>query len=311
MSTREAVRVPVRDRLPAEPVPVRVGRRSTVADVVRSFLAAGARELLDGRAAITASDDPEAVHKTRVATRHLRSNLQAFGAGMDAVWLGAVRAELSWLAGALGAVRDSDVLLERILRRASEFEDSYQPPAMELLSPLEDAAVSARGDLREALQSARFEHLVEQIATAGLFLTAGDGGRASTVGPLVVAKRWAQLRRSVTALPRHPEATALHGVRIRVKKCRYAAEAVSPVAGRDAARLAEALRSLQTILGDLHDSVSAQAWLGQAPRSPAQGIAAGLMIAAEERDQDALLRAWWRAWSRTNRPKLVDWLPKA
>ena len=310
MRTREAVRVPVRGHPPDKDVPVPVGRRSTVADVVRSFLATGAQELLEGKAAIAVSDDAEAVHKARVATRHLRSNLQAFGSGLDAVWLRAVRAELFWLAGSLGAVRDSDVLLERVRRRADELDPYDQPPAIELVSTLEGSTAVARRDLRAVVQSSRFDHLVEQIATGGVSPMM-DARPASVVAPLVVAKRWAQLRRSVAALPSDPEAAALHVVRIRVKKCRYSAEAVSPVAGKEAVRLAQALRSLQTILGDLNDSVGSQAWLRQAPQSPAQGVSAGLMIAAEKKEQAALLLAWQKAWAKTNRPKLVGWMPKS
>ena len=307
----EAVGVPARNRLLAGPAPVTIGPRSTVTDVVRSFLAAGAHDLLEGRAGISSTGNVEAVHNARVATRHLRSNLQAFGAGMDAVWLQGVRAELAWLAGALGVVRDRDVLLERLRDRASELEGRDRPPAFELLATLEDASSAARQDLGAVMQSRRFDDLVSQVVAAGTQPPIGPGGdeRASAVAPLVVSKRWEQLRRAVESLPREPDDAALHQVRIRVKKCRYAAEAVSPVAGKNAVRLARALRSLQTIMGDLNDSVGVQSWLRQAPQSPAQGIAAGLMIAAEQEERRALLLAWRQAWAKTDRQKLVGWLP--
>lgn len=308
----EADRVSARNHLPAGRTQVTIGPRSTVADVVRSFLSTGAQELLDGKASISCGDDAEAVHETRVATRHLRSNLQTFGRDMDAVWLAEVRGELAWLARALGAVRDSDVLSDRIRDRASELDARYRPHALELLAALEATGREARQDLRAVMGSPRFDELVARIVEAGASPPMGPGGdeRASKVAPSLVSKRWTQLRRAVEALPVEPEDAALHEVRIRVKKCRYTTEAVSCVSGRKAIRLARALRSLQTILGDLHDVAAAQSWLLQAPRSAAQGVAAGLMIAAEAKEREALIYAWQRAWAKTRRPKVVGWLPK-
>ena len=50
-------------------------------------------------------------------------------------------------------------------------------------------------------------------------------------------------------------------VRIRAKLCRYAAEAVAPVFGRQAGRFAAAISAVQAIPGDHQDTVMAEAWL--------------------------------------------------
>ena len=309
----DAVPIPVRDRLPSRSAHERVGSRPTVTDMVRSFIVAGATELVDNRSGPSGADDPEVVHKTRVATRQLRSNLQAFSPFLeDGEWLKGVRAELGWLAGALGAVRDSDVLFGRIESRYGELDERYRPSALELLSGLEARRADARRDLRAIMQSPRFEALVDQILWATESPPVGPRGAepASVAVPLLVSKRWAQLRRSVAALPPRPDDAQMHAVRIRAKKCRYMAEIATPVAGRKAARLAQAVKALQTVLGDLNDTAGAQAWLREAPQSPAQGLAAGLIIAAEEREREALLLAWRKAWAKADRPKLVAWLPK-
>jgi len=63
-----------------------------------------------------AGREPEDVHRFRVATR--RYDLQTFAAVLDREWTRALRAELRWLAGLVGAVRDIDVITERLRTQA-------------------------------------------------------------------------------------------------------------------------------------------------------------------------------------------------
>jgi CHAD domain-containing protein len=65
----------------------------------------------------------------------------------------------------------------------------------------------------------------------------------------------------VADLPDQPDDASLHAVRIGAKKVRYAAEAVTPVVGKDARRLARQLAKLQDLLGDHHDASVGRAWL--------------------------------------------------
>ena len=60
-------------------------------------------------------DAPDAVHQMRVATRRARSALQAFGGIIDRDATRPLCAELKWLAAALGAARDGEVLLARLI----------------------------------------------------------------------------------------------------------------------------------------------------------------------------------------------------
>ena len=61
--------------------------------------------------------------------------------------------------------------------------------------------------------------------------------------------------RAVAALGPDPADEALHEVRIRAKRLRYACEAVAEVVGRPAADLARAAADLQGVLGDFHDAI--------------------------------------------------------
>ncbi|HEX9343841.1 MAG TPA: CHAD domain-containing protein, partial [Actinomycetota bacterium] len=85
-----------------------------MAELLRQDLANAARRLFDNEAGVRLGDDPEAVHQARVGIRRLRSTLRTFRSVLDREWSGALRAELAWIADLLGAVRDADVLLERL-----------------------------------------------------------------------------------------------------------------------------------------------------------------------------------------------------
>ena len=101
-------------------------------------------------------------------------------------------------------------------------------------------------------------------------------------------------------------------VRIRAKRCRYAAEAVAPVCGRQAYRFAAAIAAVQDILGDHQDTVVAEAWLraNGAALSPAC-VAAGELIAAQRRERTRLRSKWPKAWKRASAKKLRRWILRA
>ena len=91
-----------------------LGDEATVADVVQRAIAASVDRLIRHDPIVRLDADPEGVHQARVATRRLRSDLRTFGSLLDPEWVRALREELGWLAGNLGAVRDDDVLLARM-----------------------------------------------------------------------------------------------------------------------------------------------------------------------------------------------------
>ena len=93
--------------------------RDPAAHAVRAAIAAGVRRMIlnDPR---TRLGEVEPLHQMRVGTRRLRSDLRTFRPLLDRDWAESLRAELKWLGGSLGAVRDLDVLLERLRREGED-----------------------------------------------------------------------------------------------------------------------------------------------------------------------------------------------
>jgi CHAD domain-containing protein len=102
------------------------------------------------------------------------------------------------------------------------------------------------------------------------------------------------LRRLVQSLGVDSPDTDLHEVRIRAKRVRYAAEAVSPVLGRRASTLARSAAGLQEVLGEHQDAVVAGNLLRQrATGAPAEVAFAAGELAGLERAAATGARARW------------------
>jgi CHAD domain-containing protein len=113
----------------------------------------------------------------------------------------------------------------------------------------------------------------------------------------------------VGRLPETPADSDLHRIRILAKRARYAAEAVAPVVGPDAASFARSAAKLQTVLGEHQDSVTAQAWLRAAKVTGRRAFAAGELIAIERIAAHKARGGWRKVWNTLDRRRLRSWMP--
>jgi CHAD domain-containing protein len=120
---------------------------------------------------------------------------------------------------------------------------------------------------------------------------------------------WRKLVRSVKALSDPPTDAELHDVRIRAKRCRYLAEALVPVAGKDAQKFAAACRDLQDVLGGHQDTVVARQWLQTLipDVGTLEAFAAGQLYVLEQERGDAARQGWPAAWRKLKRRELAEW----
>jgi CHAD domain-containing protein len=246
-----------------KPKPKGKGKRKSKAKQQRSgavllpYLAEQQRMLLLGDVALRRGDD-SAIHRTRVATRRLRSALRVFGAFFDAERTGSLDAELRWYAEVLGAVRDSQVLELRLHEALAEL------PAELILGPVQqhvDAHLHATRQrdwerLQQELSGTRYLDLLAEVA-AWIDATPFTGRADRPASALVRASRRAHgaVARRLKAANRSGDVDQLHRARKAAKRARYAAEAAGPVTGSGAIREADRYRRLQDLLGEHQDSV--------------------------------------------------------
>jgi CHAD domain-containing protein len=163
------------------------------------------------------------------------------------------------------------------------------------------------------LDDPRYPELVARLAAAAdkpRLLPDAEDRLARDVLPRLARRQWRRLRSEARGLDADASDDLLHRVRIRAKRCRYAAEAAAPVIGKPARRFARAAESLQDVLGAQHDAVVAEGWLNRAQRnaSARQAFVIGMLAGLERVDADAGRAGWRDAWKGLDRKKLRAWM---
>ncbi len=295
---------------PPDVVAPRIGKGASVAQLVRHILAKSVRQLISRHAAVCTGDDPEDLHQFRVAARRLRSDLRTFAPLLDRQWTRWLRDELGWLGSEVGSGRDADVLAARFESQFSRLPQQDAKTASRLVQRLADTRVAAARQVRSTLAEDRYVLLLDALVDAARQPRFAQGrSMADRPARSVVAdlaeKPWRRLRRAVDDLRRDAPDEAFHAIRILSKRARYAAEAVEPIYGKPARRLAEALSDLQEVLGQYQDTTVAEAWLRDAAKAlPSTRLVAGELIAFERDDRMLLKAKFAKVWKKASRRKL-------
>jgi CHAD domain-containing protein len=287
--------------------PVTVDPSATPVDHVRASLDQRLRALLAHEPGTRTGEDIEDLHQMRVAVRRMRATLKAARPLLDAAWSDELRAELGWLGGVLGPVRDLDVLLLRLHREIASLPPAEQNAGGALLDALERERTTARAAMLEALTAPRYFGLLERLAetvSAPLPTPApGDAPQPALVDLVRAEAR--KLRRAVEKAGDNPPDEVLHALRIRGKRVRYTGELVAPSlrgtpAGKQVKRLLSATTALQEVLGDHQDACVAEqrirgllAGLGVTPDTV---FVAGRLVERETHRAAEKRREWRGAW---------------
>jgi CHAD domain-containing protein len=288
---------------PPEVAVAELGSDPTAGEVVQRAIAASVTRLIRHDVVVRLDTDPEGVHQARVATRRLRSDLRTFAPLVSVEWASGLRDELGWLAHALGRVRDGDVMLERMRRRTTSLPEASAHGATRVLAAIERERNVAFDELQEAMRGDRYLSLLDLlVAAAREPALVGDAELpAKDVLPRLVRRPWKSLVQTIKAIGVGPTDGELHGIRIRTKRCRYAAEAVAPVLGKRARAFASDAAELQQVLGDCNDAVVAESWLRDwtsRARSREAVFAAGELAGLERAAGDVARASWRKAWKR-------------
>ncbi len=260
---------------------------------------------------LLASDDPEWIHQMRIGVRRLRACLSLARNAFAAARVEPLRAELRWLAQALGAARDLDVFTATTLPQLRQSARAGSGHDLDdALASLETTAqarrVEARAHARAAVASPRFVRLV--LAAAALAAAPAADRDDSRAHPSrlrrpakAMAKRL-QKRRHADLLAlghdlAHAAPEARHAARLAAKKLRYATEFFAPLFGRKRTRdYQKALAALQEELGAWNDAAVAARLASElaGAQSPAAAAFAGWAAARSNERASALADAWSR-----------------
>jgi CHAD domain-containing protein len=302
--------------VPAAP---RLGGRSSAAEVLTAYLRTQVDRLRRGDVAVRL-EEPAGVHDLRVAVRRISSVLRVFRPILVASRVQPLARELKWISDLLGAARDVEVLgaalggtlsaipTELVLGPVPAHVDRY------LAKPRAEAA----GALRTAMSHRRYRQLLDLLDT---LLTdppyqATADRRARKVLPPLVAKAYRKARKAARSArrmtPGSDQDAALHLVRRRAKRLRYAIETVEPVVGKRARRLRRRTKDVQGLLGDHHDLVVLRPVLrelgARAHQDGGNGFTFGLVYGSADERARRMAQRFPRRWRRVARRRRTRWL---
>ena len=304
----------------------------TLGNAGRALLLKHWQRALRHEAGARTGADIEDVHRMRVATRRLRSAFRFFGDYMALPRQDEIVAGLRDLARRLGAVRDLDVLIERLEQEAAA-ESADRPTIDAIIAALDQDRAVARDDLVAYLDGPGMATLRALVADGLTQPASGSPAKRDRpvriAGPRLLARRAARVLADGADLLA-PTSEELHDLRIRLKRLRYAAEFLLPYT--QGSRLKPLIRTttrLQDVLGELHDgdvmldmlrSLVANASERSESGAVLPGVAAAAVIrllARQADRRDALLlqfRSLWREFAGSRRQwrrkRLARWFSR-
>ncbi len=265
-------------------------------DALGSVLAEHVRRLLIADVGVR-RDLPDAVHQMRVSARRLRSVLRSFAPLLEPAWAEQLAEELKWMASELGAIRDTEVLQERLDGHAAELGEPDAGTARAIIDRrLSARLAAARSGALAALRSDRHGWLLDDLVLAAAQPRVTDEAfrPLADVLPEPVRKAWRKFARSVDDLGMDSASSDWHRARIRAKRARYSVDAYAPSAGKRVARFARTMADITEVLGEHQDAHVAQQTLRDlaalSDTTGVEGLALGRLLEVE-RAHELELRA--------------------
>jgi CHAD domain-containing protein len=274
---------------------------------IRTMLDRQLRQLLRHDPGTRLGTDPEDLHRMRVATRRARAVLRAGGPLLDPGWSEPLREELGWLGGALGHVRDLDVLLANLDVQMGELEKEERFAAKRICQGLEHERVEARGALLEALESERYAALLDRLGVAA---PPPPAKPSDADLPALAKAEFRSLKKAARSLQPDSADDELHRVRVKTKRARYAAELAAPSVGKRADDFVRSAQRLQDLLGEHQDAVVAEEKiraLATAARATKVAFAAGRLVERERARRTSARAALPDAWAKLERSGRRAW----
>jgi CHAD domain-containing protein len=240
----------------------------------------------------------DAVHQMRVAVRRARSAFALFPAQIDNPCHTGAAEGLKQLGQMLGPARDWDVFMTETAPPV-EAVLPEQPALHSLLRAGARRRQTARAALAEYLHSPAFRRLALELACLAAEDPPADDTPDMPLGEFAAAvlrRRWKKLLNAGRVLE-DLDNQALHGLRLKAKRLRYAAEFFAPLfPEKPTARFIRRLAVLQERLGLFNDTTVAEGLLRDlnAKQGYAAGLVLGFTAARGARSRQKIATSWAR-----------------
>jgi CHAD domain-containing protein len=190
--------------------------------------------------------------------------------------------ELTWLSELLGPARDLDVQIAHFTEESAELDARDRKLLAPFISHLHTQRTAVQQMVISELTSARYLELIRRLQ---------QGAQDPSVmeSPLTIrqlaTREFKKLRKVISRLAPSPSDTALHKIRIKTKRARYAAELARSSVGKPASRFLKSARAVQDRLGLHQDAIQAERHVRQFLKystSVRAGFVAGRMVERQQ-----------------------------
>ncbi len=284
----------------AEPPGIAIGQ--TCGEAFAQIMRSARDQIVKNRTATLETDEPEAAHQLRVGLTRLRSAHRALKVLTGSPQLEQLETDAQAIAGAVGRLRDADVLIEDIYAPVAG-----SPPREPGLDALYDGLKAHRAAMqKQARHTLSGEAWTRLLLSMTLWPSMLERDPAlqepvENYADGVLQKRWkkvVKLGRSIECL----EGERQHKMRKSLKKLRYTAEFLAPLYQRAKVKpFIKRLKALQDIFGYVNDVRMAGQLRDIAPSrcdEPTALIAAGLVLGRREAKVPEVWQrapaSWWR-----------------
>ena len=289
--------------------PVNITAEYAVDDVIALLCGACWHHLLSNHAVAKQGSDPEGVHQMRIALRRLRTICSLFRHKIPSPSFEAISSEAKWLMRELGQTRDWDVFAATIVSRVATTTPEVDFSG--LREAIERQRVFSYDRLQTVLDDPRSNRFLlslgHWVERRGWRNDIDSDALAILSQPMqsLAGKILARLQRKALARGAHfrqLDTAALHGLRIELKKLRYAAEFFLPLHATHASarRYVARLARLQKSLGHVCDIASIRRLLTSLRQDdqPALHLAIGTVTGWQTCDAMAAAKTLRKRWRR-------------
>jgi CHAD domain-containing protein len=208
-------------------------------------------------------EDDEQLHQVRVAARRLGAVLDLVDPATYPGHKGQRRA-LKGLVDILGLTRELDVHAEHLSAQLGAARTPTQAAVVEhLLDQVDRQRAKTRRTMEKELHQLRLTHL-RRLLEVPLLQEPFQATSLQEAAWTCLEPRASAALGELSGLAAHEDPLALHKARVKVKKLRYALEALEGAFVEVPETVLKGLRALQTNLGEHHDLAALEALLWEA-----------------------------------------------
>ena len=274
--------------LPAPPSPAQPEPKASALEHLKWALGQHVGWLLAHDPGTRLGTESESLHQMRVATRRLRAVLRTAQPILLQEWATSLQQELEWLSELLGPARDVDVQISYFSEEAAGLSRRDGQLLAKFVSHLRTQREAMQQVVVSQLASPRYFELIRRLQQA---VQAPSVLESSLTTRQLAKREFEKLRKAIKQIRPSPSNAALHKIRIKTKRARYATDLARHSMGKPANRFIKSARAVQDLLGIHQDAIQAEGHVRQFLRhstSVRAGFLAGRMVERQRQRRETV-----------------------